>query len=281
MAISRAKTGVKRTLLSRNVRPRKRLGQNFLVDSNVVAKVVRSAGLGAGDTVLEVGPGTGCLTQALAENAATVVAVEFDKKMVAILSDTFKNAPNVRIVSADILAFDETALARPYKVVANLPFYLTAPVIRKFLESKTPPTAMTLIVQKEVAQRICAKPPRMSILALSVQFYAAAAVIGYVSRGCFWPIPNVDSAIIRITPGPRRDADLAAAFFKVVRAGFSHPRKQLINNFSAAFPKCGRSVLESWLHGAGVAPAQRAETVGLEQWINLANVHLTNTANNL
>ncbi|GAH64601.1 unnamed protein product, partial [marine sediment metagenome] len=232
-----SKKAIQNLLKKYQIRPLKRLGQNFLIDKRVITKLIGAANLKPKDVILEIGPGIGNLTQELAKKVKKVVAVEKDQKMVEILKETLKDYENVEIIKGDILKLDpRTYNLKPkiYKAVGNLPFYLTAPVIRKFLELKNPPREMILVVQKEVGQRICAKSPDMSILAVSVQFYAKPKIISYVSRKSFWPSPKVDSAILRITPLISADRKLINAdlFFKIVKAGFSQPRKQLINNLS-------------------------------------------------
>jgi len=162
--------------------PSKRLGQNFLINGAILKKVIKAADLHPQDTVLEIGPGIGVLTQGLARTAKKVIAIEKDPKMIDVLKDTTKDFQNVEIIKEDILKMSPESYklkAKSYKVVANLPFYLTAPVIRQFLETKNPPQEMNLVVQKEVAQRICAKPPDMSILAVSIQFYAKTEIISF------------------------------------------------------------------------------------------------------
>lgn len=253
-----------------HIRPSKGLGQNFLVDRTAVKEVVKAAGLKPGDTVLEIGPGLGILTKELAGKAKRVIAVEKDRKMIGILEDTLNSFDNIEVIQGDILKTDLT-LDKRYKVAANLPFYLTAPVIRKFLESRLPPKEMVFIIQKEVGQRICAKVPDMNLLAVSVQFYAEAEIISYISKESFWPQPKVDSAIIRIVPQSNSirkniNTDL---FFKIVKAGFSQPRKQLLNNFSKGL-KIDRESIMAWLAENGVKPERRAETLSMEEWINLA-----------
>jgi 16S rRNA (adenine1518-N6/adenine1519-N6)-dimethyltransferase len=283
----------KEILLKHNAQPLKRLGQNFLIDKNVLKKIIDSAELKSTDTVLEVGPGIGTLTQELAKSANKVVAVEKDKKMCEILEETLRGYKNIKIVNADILKLNPTPYTlNPYKIVANIPYYLTSPLIRKFLESSNPPSEIILMVQKEVAQRICAKPPspptnfgksagknkanpqkklvggKMSLLAVSVQFYAEPKIISYVSKNCFWPAPKIDSAIIKITPlgsKPGLDPNL---FFKIVKAGFSHPRKQLAGNLSKSL-KIKKEKVSSWLLKNNVNPSQRAETLSIEDWKNL------------
>ena len=259
--------------------PKKKLGQNFLTDANIVRKVIAAANLKPNDTVLEIGPGTGILTCELAKTAKKVVAVEFDQDLIGALKESLKDFGNVILISGDIRRFDERKIESGYKIAANLPFYLTAPIIRKFLESENPPKELTLIVQKEVAQRIIAKPPQMSLLAVSVQFYAKPKIVSYISKNCFWPSPKVDSAILKITPKIQTsEKKLAEVFFKIAKAGFSHPRKQLINNLSNSFfskdnREGGRKKIETWFKKCCLDPAQRAETLTVGDWINLAKTN--------
>jgi len=270
------KSEVKKMLKKHNLRPSKRLGQNFLVDKGVVRKIIEAADLQPDDIVLEIGPGLGVLTRELAKKAKKVIAVEKDKNMVEILAETLKNFKNVEIIHGDIRkktpgVFSSTpGVETGYKVVANLPFYLTAPAIRKFLESvEVRPQQMVLVVQKEVAQRICAKVPDMNLLAVSVQFYAEPEIISYISKKSFWPQPKVDSAIIKIAPFKiRRGSELRQLFFKIVRAGFSQPRKQLANNFSKML-KLDKEKVKEWLLKNDIQPSQRAETLTINDWLKL------------
>ena len=170
-------------LKNNSIKPKKGLGQNFLVQIGIIEKLVKAADIRMGETILEIGPGTGNLTAELAKTGNDIIAIEKDASMVEILKKRFAGTGNVAILNDDALGFDETSVKPPYKIAANLPFYLTAPLIRKFLESSIPPKSLTVIVQKEVAQRIAAAPPKMNLLAVSVQFYAAPKIVGYVSRG--------------------------------------------------------------------------------------------------
>ncbi len=269
-----SKKAIQNLLKKYQLRPSKRLGQNFLIDKRVITKLIGAANLKPKDIVLEIGPGIGTLTQKLAKKVKKVIAIEKDQKMVEILKETLKDYENVEIIKGDILELAPRTYnlkAKTYKIVGNLPFYLTAPVIRKFLEAvEVKPRQMTLVVQKEVGQRICAKPPRMSILAVSVQFYAKPEIISYVSRKSFWPQPKVDSAILRITPLINTDRKLINAdlFFKIVKTGFSHPRKQLINNLSKGL-KFNRERVKDWLLKNNIQPEQRAETLTVKDWTSL------------
>jgi 16S rRNA (adenine1518-N6/adenine1519-N6)-dimethyltransferase len=261
----------KELFLRHNIKPSRGLGQNFLVDEHVMQKLVIAAHIQPEDTVLEIGPGAGFLTQKLARIAQQIIAVEKDKKMVEILRSTLTEFENVDIVHADALKIDYTKyeiLDTAYKLVANLPYYITAPTIRKFLEAEYQPQSMTFIIQKEVARRICAKPPDMSILAVSVQFYAAAKIIAFIKPSSFWPQPHVQSAIIHIVPRKQTPPVSPKEFFRAVKAGFSHPRKQLINNLSAGLNH-SREQTASWLEKNSIEPARRAETLSAQDWINL------------
>ena len=258
------------------IHPLKGLGQNFLVNKGAVKRVINAADIKPDEVILEVGPGLGALTKELAKKAKKVIAVEKDRKMVEILKETLKGFENIEIVQRDILK-SKLQIPKPYKIVANLPFHLTAPVIRKFLESANTPEEMILVVQKEVGQRICARVPDMNLLAVSVQVYAEAKIANYVSKKSFWPRPKVDAAIIKIQIPKSKFQNFAKfglakektdLFFKVVRAGFSQPRKQLINNLSQGL-KLNRVKVEGWLKKNGIQSAQRAETLTLKDWINL------------
>jgi 16S rRNA (adenine1518-N6/adenine1519-N6)-dimethyltransferase len=263
--MSKAKT--KNLFQRRQIQPLKGLGQNFLADKGALKTIIEAADIKPDEVVLEIGPGTGVLTLELAKYAKKVIAVEKDVRMCEILKKQLEdqNIKNVEVIQNDILKYKTPDIK--YKVVANLPFYITAPVIKKLLEAENPPKEMVLMVQKEVGQRICAKPPDMTLLAVSVQFYAKPKIVDYVSKKSFWPRPKVDSAIIKITPTQKTGpSDL---FFKVVKAGFSHPRKQLINNLSTGL-SLSRQQVTTWLQKNNIQPSQRAETLTVGDWIKLA-----------
>ncbi|MFH1575653.1 MAG: 16S rRNA (adenine(1518)-N(6)/adenine(1519)-N(6))-dimethyltransferase RsmA [Candidatus Nealsonbacteria bacterium] len=279
------KQNIQALLKKHGLKPRKGLGQNFLVNPQVLEKLIATAEINIKDTVLEIGPGTGAITQALAQKAKRVIAVEKDREMVKILKETLKGFENIEIICDDIrrsdlpLNFGGDPTSQKYKVVGNLPFYLTAPVIRMFLEmSEAKPHSLTLVVQKEVAQRICAKPPKMSILANSVQFYADPELISVIPKESFFPQPKVDAAIIKITPNGSRtvlDPSNKDLFFKIMKAGFSHPRKQLLNNLAQELKK-SREDVAAWLQKNNINPKQRAETLGVDDWIRLAKSYKIN-----
>jgi len=281
---------IKKLLQKYHLRPNKRLGQNFLISQRALQKIIQTAKLSKKDTVLEIGPGLGVLTHALAKRAKKVIAVEKDKRIVEILRDELGNYKNVEIIHGDILklfrskrhALFATSLLKKgcskkgvpldgYKIVANIPYYLTSFLIRLFLESKNPPQEMVLLVQKEVAQRICAKPPKMNLLAISVQFYGQPKIISYVSKKSFWPQPKVDSAIIKIGKIQKPKNINIKSFFQVVKAGFSSPRKQLANNLSQKL-NLPREEIKEALAQCGLQRQARAANLSINDWINLSRL---------
>jgi len=251
------------TTKTHGIRPKKSLGQNFLTDQNIVRKIVKTAKIDKNDVVLEIGPGTGALTRELAKNAKKVIAVEKDENLAALLKQ--EKIENAEVVAGDALEC-LPEIKTEYKIVANIPYYLTSFLIRKVLEMKKQPEEIVLLIQKEVAQRICAKPGEMNLLAVSVNYHARPKIEAFVSKNCFWPRPKVDSAIIRITPFKREKNDM---FFALVRAGFSHPRKQLANNLSSGF-KIKRERIEEILNKNGLNLKARAQELSVEDWLNLS-----------
>ncbi len=266
-----------------HLQPSKRLGQHFLISQKALQKIIQTAEISKKDIVLEIGPGLGILTQELAQRAKKVIAVEKDKRMVTRLQETLKDHQNVEIIHNDILKIlrdspSDTVLEsrtvseglslKKYKVVANIPYYLTSPLIRLFLESARPPQEMILLIQKEVAQRICAKPPKMSLLAVAVQFYSQPKIISYVSKKSFWPRPKVDSAIIKISQIKKPKNINPEKFFRIVKAGFASPRKQLINNL---FQKLNldRGKIKKALTQCRLDIQVRAENLSVEDWLKL------------
>lgn len=251
------------------LRPKKSLGQNFLVDEAALARVAAAADLSPSDTVLEIGPGLGGLTRHLAEAARRVVAVELDQDLLPALRFVLEPYANVDIVQGDILGLDPSALSLEpaYKVVANIPYYITSAVIRRLLEAAIRPALIVLTVQREVAERMCAAPGAMSLLAVSVQFYSRPRVVARIPAGAFHPRPEVDSAVVRleVLPEPAAAVEDVDGFFQVVRAGFSQKRKQLHNALAAGL-RLESSVLEPALAQAGVDPKRRAETLTLAEW---------------
>jgi 16S rRNA (adenine1518-N6/adenine1519-N6)-dimethyltransferase len=259
---------------------RKGLGQHFLIDEAALETVARAAELMPQDTVVEVGPGLGVLTRVLASKVRRVIAVELDDDLYSTLKKTLADQTNVTMVHGDILEQDPGALLRAgqtgavsqpdYKVVANLPYYITSPVLRHFLEAATVPRLIVVMVQKEVAEQIVAPPGRMSLLSVSVQFYGAPSVEAYVPARAFQPPPKVDSAIlkIRVYDRPRVSVDSTAGFFQIVRAGFTTPRKQIVNSLMRGLGRPREEVLDL-LRQARVLPTRRAETLTLDEWSTL------------
>ncbi|HEX5635863.1 MAG TPA: 16S rRNA (adenine(1518)-N(6)/adenine(1519)-N(6))-dimethyltransferase RsmA, partial [Gammaproteobacteria bacterium] len=216
-------------LRSHGLNPKKSLGQNFLLDQAALRKITEAAEIPADGEVLEIGPGLGSLTRYLAQAARRVVAVELDGNLIPVLQEVLALFPNVEIIHGDILKQDPAKLmGRPgYRVVANIPYYITSAVIRHLLESTVKPASMVLTMQKEVAERICAEPGEMSLLALSVQVYGEPKPVARIPAGAFYPPPNVDSVVLKMDlyPEPRIPNGQLAAFFRLAKAGFSQKRK--------------------------------------------------------
>ncbi|MCJ7743609.1 MAG: 16S rRNA (adenine(1518)-N(6)/adenine(1519)-N(6))-dimethyltransferase RsmA [Dehalococcoidales bacterium] len=276
-------TQTRQLLRQAGLRARKGLGQHFLVDGGVLKYILSAAELSPADIVIEVGPGLGVLTRELARQAGWVVAVELDDNLASLLKETLASFSNVTIVNQDILKVDPQALLREhfpdrkggswhYKVVANLPYYITSPVLRHFLEASLKPQTMVVMVQKEVARQITAQPGRLSLLGISVQLYGEPKIVEYVRASSFYPAPEVDSAILRITVYPRPVVEVdTESFFTVVRAGFSAARKQLGNPLAhgLGWPKAEVLAL---LEKAGIDSRRRAETLSIKEWARLWRV---------
>jgi len=262
------------TLRRFNFTPKKSLGQNFLFDETILDRIVAAGEVTTNDVVLEIGPGAGSLTRRLAESAKEVVTVELDDRLIPILEYTLADHPNVKIVHGDILKTSEAfKTSEVYgsevsKVVANIPYYLTSAIIRHLLESKTKPSLIVLTVQREVAERICAKPPEMSVLAVSVQVYGEPRLVGVIPASAFYPKPDVDSAIVRIdlfNESPFAESDNADRFFSIVKAGFSQKRKKLKNALASGL-KIKMDEVQTMLNEAGIDSNRRAETLTVEEW---------------
>ena len=255
------------------VRPNKRLGQNFLLQAGALRKVVDAASLSGNEAVLEIGAGAGSLTLMLARNAARVVAVELDERLRPLLAEALRPYPNVRLVFGDILRQNIAELMgnAPYAVVANIPYYITSAVIRHVLTAERRPERLVLTVQREVAQRITAEPPRMNLLALSVQVFGEPKVVARLPAGAFFPPPKVDSAVVRVDvfPEPLVPAEQLDSFFRLANAGFSQRRKQLRNSLAAGLGMKPAQAAEL-LSAAGIDPSRRAESLSIENWRTLA-----------
>ncbi len=264
-----------RNILRRyNIHPKKRLGQNFLVDEAALGKVAAAAELAPGDTVLEIGAGLGSLTRHLAGMAGRVVAVEFDEELLPALHDTLKGYNQVELVQGDILRLDldgRLKLPAGYKVAANIPYYITSAVIRHLLEARVRPQQIVLMVQREVAERMMAQPDDMNLLAVSVQFYSQPSRVARVSAGAFYPRPDVDSEIVRLEVRARPAVEVpdTEGFFRVVKAGFSQKRKQLRNALGGGL-QLEPAQVDALLAEAGVTSQRRAETLTLAEWAAVA-----------
>lgn len=250
-----------------------KLGQNFLTDENIARQIVESANLSSTDNVLEIGPGKGILTEYLEKRAGKVLAIEIDQRLIESLQKQFKN---IEIINGDILKINLPRLIKEnnfqnYKIVANLPYYITSKIIRLFLETKYPPAEMILMVQKEVGERIVAQDGKESILSISVKFYAEPEILFEVGKENFDPVPEVDSAVIRIKRKENIPNIDINKFFSLVKAGFSAKRKMLVNNLANSL-HLSKETASAALKKAGLEPAVRAEKLNVEDWIKLSAV---------
>ena len=260
----------------------KKFGQNFLIDTHVLEKIMNAAQISKDDCVVEVGPGIGTMTQYLAERAGHVVAVEIDKALIPILSDTLSAYDNVEVINEDILKVDLNRLVqeknggRPIKVVANLPYYITTPIIMGLFESHVPIDSITIMVQKEVAERMQEKPgsKEYGALSLAVQYYAKPEIVANVPPNCFMPRPNVGSAVIRLTrhEKPPVEVEDEKLMFRIIRASFNQRRKTLANGLNNSpeihLPK---EVIQESIVSLGVPENIRGEALSLEQFAELSN----------
>ncbi len=260
----------------------KKFGQNFLIDAHVLQKIIAGAGVTKEDMVVEIGPGIGTMTQYLAESAGTVVAVEIDKNLLPILEETLADYDNVTVINEDILKLDIQKLVdehnggKPIKVVANLPYYITTPIIMGLFESHVPLENMTVMVQKEVAARMRSGPGTKDYgaLSLAVQYYADPYVVANVPCNCFMPRPNVDSAVIRLTKHekPPVYVEDETLMFKMIRAAFNQRRKTLVNALNNSPEiQADKELIQTVLIQAGLLPTVRGEALTLDQFADIAN----------
>ena len=260
----------------------KKFGQNFLIDERVIGRILDAAGIGSGDCVVEIGPGIGTMTQYLAERAREVVAVEIDKMLIPILADTLSAYDNVIVINEDILKVDIAALVqeknggRPVKIVANLPYYITTPIIMALFESHIPLASITVMVQSEVAERMQTGPGTKDYgaLSLAVQYYAKPEIVARVPASCFLPRPNVDSAVVRLMRYEKPPVEAAdeSFLFAVIRASFNQRRKTLANGLAnAGGLDVTRGQVEAVLEEMGLSKTVRGETLTLEQFSELSD----------
>ena len=252
--------------------PDKSLGQNFLTDPSILEKITRIAGVTDKNIVLEVGAGLGHLTAQLAKSAEQVVAVELDERFIPVLEENLAEYQNIRIIQGDILSLNPQDLVQEnnYLVVANIPYYITSRIIRNLLESELKPTRIILTIQYEVAQRICAKSGKMSLLSLSVLIYGEPSLEMRIPAGAFFPLPKVDSAVVLVNlyPEPLLDDKMRGKFFEIIKAGFLHKRKTLRNSLSKGLAWTPSEV-EKLLLESGIDPQRRAETLSMDEWFEL------------
>jgi 16S rRNA (adenine1518-N6/adenine1519-N6)-dimethyltransferase len=260
----------------------KKLGQNFLIDDHVMDRIIKGAGISRDDCALEIGPGIGTMTQFLGENAGKVIAVELDKKLIPILEDTLSEFDNITVINDDILKTDITALAkeynggRPMKVVANLPYYITTPIIMELLEKRAPIESLTVMVQKEVALRMQAKPGSKDYgaLSLAVQYYSHPYIVANVPSNCFMPRPNVDSAVIRLDIKNRPDESVKDErfMFAIIKAAFAQRRKTLVNAVSSVGELgIGKEKITEALLSIGKSASVRGETFSVAEFALLSD----------
>jgi len=271
------KTEIQRLCQQYGFNPSKQYGQNYLLNLEPIERMVESAEIKKTDTIVEVGPGFGVLTFALAEVAREVISFEIEKKLEKYWEEEKKNFPNIKLEWGNVLyRFKERQKDfKKYKVVANLPYQITSPILKLFLEDvEHQPEAMVLLVQKEVAERICARPGEMSVLAVTVQFFGQPEIVGFVPRHLFWPEPKVDSAILRINKvaknnfAPPMDFSVSD-FFKFVRAGFLNRRKLLHKNISALFGKNDKNKVEIIWKQLNLDKNCRAQELSVSDWLNI------------
>jgi 16S rRNA (adenine1518-N6/adenine1519-N6)-dimethyltransferase len=279
------KTLLERTtelLRKAGLRARKNLGQHFLVDEETLELILTTSELTGTDIVVEIGPGLGVLTEELCRQAGRVITVELDDRLAENLNQRLTGYHNLTVLNGDILKIPPPELlteagiihSTGYKVVANLPYYITSPVLRHFLESERKPEMMVVMVQKEVAEEIAAIPGRMSLLSLGIQLYGHPDIVKSVPSVCFYPEPAVDSALLKIIPHKVSPVDISdtGKFFSFVKAGFSAARKQLANSLSNGLG-VSKSEVQELLDEAGISPNRRAETLALEEWAHLWRIY--------
>ncbi len=263
---------IKKILKSEDLKILKSLGQNFLIDENVLGKIIQAAETNENNVVIEIGPGLGTLTEELSKKCKKVIAIEKDRKLAKKLDEKFEN---VEIITDDILKIKLKEFIKmhssdgKYKLVSNIPYYITSPIIKLFLESDIQPELIVLLVQKEVAERICAKPGKLSILALGVQIYGEPEIVDYVDKSSFYPEPKVDSAILKIKNIKKIFSDeYYKNLFRIIKIGFSSKRKKLTNNISAGM-HLSKARGEEILVEAGIGPNTRAQELKLDDWRRL------------
>ena len=275
-------SGTKAVIEKYNLSIQKKFGQNFLIDDSVLSKTVEAAGVTKDDTVLEIGPGIGTMTQYIAESAGKVIAVEIDRMLIPILADTLSEYKNVKVINEDILKVDiekivqEENGGKPIKVVANLPYYITTPILMRLLESELPLESITVMVQKEVADRMAEKPGSKDYgaLSLAIQYYTEPTMVQIVPPSCFIPQPGVDSAVIHLQchKNPPVETVNSKFLFSVVRAAFAQRRKTLSNGVANGNLGLTREQVVSALEKLSLSPSIRGEKLSLQEFADLSNI---------
>lgn len=265
---------LQRVMREYHVFAQKRLGQNFLIDRSALDTIIEASTLKKNEEVLEIGPGLGTLTRALSEHVKEVVTIEKDIHLIKIFKALNSDLTNIKIVEGNALFLDKTFFDRyfkkSYKLIANLPYYITSAAIRFFLESPRKPSLMILMVQKEVAERIIALPPEANLLSVAVQFYGKPEIVAEVPRTSFWPSPKVDSAILKIVHHAHKPFEVSdeKQFFRVVKAGFSERRKQLHNSLGNSL-QLSDEIVNKALIDSKIDSSRRAQTLSIEEWVTL------------
>lgn len=268
---------LRRLLAGHGLHPNKALGQHLLISRDTLEAMVAAATLAADDSVLEVGAGTGVLTLELAARAHRVVAVELDRAILPVLRETTAGRANVEVIARNLLRVqpEDVFGSAPYKLVANLPYYITALTLRHFLEAANAPRLLVVMVQREVAERMVAAPGQLSLLGVSVQFYGQPRIVAIVPPSAFFPPPKVESAIVRMEIAP--DLPLPATardrFFGIAHAGFAEKRKQLHNSLARHLDAPPEAIAR-WLVAADIAPTRRAQTLSVDEWVRLTRAAL-------
>lgn len=253
-----------------HMKPKDYLGQNFLVDEIALDKIVEAGDVQISDFVVEIGPGLGVLSQQLASRAGKVLAIEKDRTLIDILKFNMEGHSNFDLRNEDVLGFNfPKHVDRAYKVIANIPYYLTSHLFKYFLEQERKPERMVFLIQKEVGERVCAKPGEMSVLAVSVQLYADPEIIHHVPHSSFWPAPKVDSVVIRIIPKNKYpEVTDVKKFFRIVKVAFAAKRKQMHNNLANGL-KLDDVAVKDWLEKNNIDLKARAQDLSMDDWVNL------------
>jgi len=252
-----------------NIKPQKKLGQNFLIDKNIIKKIIRSSNISKNDIVLEIGPGIGTLTIELLKKAKKVTAIEKDKTIIKILKETTKSFKNIKIINQDILKIKKIKINKKYKIIANLPYYIVFPFFKKILEEENQPHEMILTIQKEVAQKIVKKPPKANFLSIFINFYCDSKILFFIPKESFWPKPKVDGAVIKLSNIKNKNLEVDKfLFYKVIKIGFSSPRKKIINNYFNNI-KLNKKEVYNLFNKININPNLRPENLSLKDWIKL------------